>query len=37
VIYEPSAIAVAVFGLFVAITLGLSFYLGRRAPTAAGY
>jgi cation/acetate symporter len=37
VIYEPSAIAVAVFGLFVAVTLGLSFYLGRRARTSAGY
>ena len=36
-IYEPSAIAVVVFGLFVAITLGLSFYLGRRTRTAAGY
>jgi cation/acetate symporter len=37
VIYEPSAVAVAIFGLFVAVTLGLSFYLGRRARTAAGY
>jgi cation/acetate symporter len=37
VIHEPSSIAVVVFGLFVAVTLGLSFYLGRRARTAAGY
>jgi cation/acetate symporter len=37
VIYEPSAVAVAIFGLFVAITLALSFSLGRRARTAAGY
>lgn len=36
-IYEPSSIAVFVFGLFVAVTLALSFYLGRRAKTAAGY
>ena len=36
-IHEPSAIAVAIFGLFVAVTLGLSFYLGRRARTASGY
>ena len=37
VIYEPSALAVAVFGLFVAITLGLSFYLGRRTRPRPGY
>jgi cation/acetate symporter len=37
VIHEPSAIAVVVFAIFVAITLGLSFYLGRRARTASGY
>ena len=36
-IHEPSSIAVIVFALFVAVTLGLSFYLGRRARTAAGY
>ena len=36
-IYEPSSIAVVVFGLFVAITLGLSIYLGRRTRTAAAY
>ena len=34
-IHEPSSIAVVVFGLFVAVTLGLSFYLGRKARTAA--
>jgi cation/acetate symporter len=37
VIYEPSSVAVAVFVLFVAITLGLSFYLGRRAKSSQGY
>jgi cation/acetate symporter len=37
VIYEPSSTAVLVFALFVAVTLGLSFYLGRRARTSAGY
>jgi cation/acetate symporter len=37
VIHEPSIIAVVVFLIFVAITLGLSIYLGRRAQTAAGY
>ena len=36
-IYEPSAVAVAVFALFVAITLGLSFYLGSRAKSSQGY
>ncbi len=36
-IHEPSSVAVAIFGLFVAVTLGLSFYLGRRARTTAGY
>ncbi len=36
-IYEPSTIAVAIFMLFVGITLGLSFYLGRRATSSAGY
>jgi cation/acetate symporter len=35
--YDPSAVAVIVFLLFVAITLGLSFYLGRRTRTTAGY
>lgn len=36
-IYEPSVVAVAVFFLFVAITLGLSFYLGSRAKSSQGY
>src|SRR5262245_40843366 len=36
-IYEPSSIAVVIFLIFVAITLALSFYLGRRARTSAGY
>lgn len=29
-IHEPSLVAVACFFVFVAITLGLSFYLGGR-------
>ena len=36
-IYTPSATAVAVFALFVAVTLGLSFYLGRRTRSAHSY
>lgn len=36
-IHEASSTAVAIFVLFVVVTLGLSFYLGRRARTAAGY
>jgi len=36
-IYEPSKIAVAAFFLFVGITLGISFFLGRRAKSSAGY
>ncbi|MGN6546520.1 MAG: sodium/solute symporter [Aureliella sp.] len=36
-IYEFSPMAVSVFCLFVAITLGLSFYMGRRAKSSAGY
>ena len=36
-IYEPSAVAVVVFCLFVAVTLGLSFFLGRKAKSAQGY
>ena len=36
-IHDPSSIAVIVFAIFVAFTLGLSFYLGRRARTASGY
>jgi cation/acetate symporter len=37
VIHEPSALAVAVFAVFVAVTLGLSFYLGKKAKSSAGY
>jgi len=36
-IYEPSFVAVAIFAAFVAITLGISFYLGSRAKSAEGY
>ena len=36
-IYEPSTLAVTVFFLFVAFTLGLSFYLGGRAKSSQGY
>src|SRR5260221_439700 len=36
-IYEPSPLAVAIFVIFVGITLALSFYLGARAKSAAGY
>ncbi len=36
-IYEPSAVAVAFFFVFVAITLGLSFYLGSKAKSSQGY
>ena len=36
-IYERSTLAVAIFAIFVGITLGLSFYLGRRAKSASGY
>jgi cation/acetate symporter len=37
VIHEPSALAIAVFAAFVAITLGLSFYLGAKTRSAKGY
>jgi cation/acetate symporter len=36
-IYEPSVVAVFVFAVFVAITLGLSFYFGAKARSAQGY
>ena len=36
-IYEPSAVAVVVFFIFVGITLGISFYLGKRAQSSQGY
>jgi cation/acetate symporter len=36
-IYEPSTVAVVFFFVFVGITLGLSFYLGRKAKSSDGY
>lgn len=36
-IHDVSSLAVAVFLLFLAFTLGLSFYLGHRSKTASGY
>jgi len=36
-IYDPSMIAVAVFMLFVGGTVGLSFFLGRKATSSEGY
>lgn len=36
-IYERSTLAVAIFAVFVGVTLGLSFYLGRRARSASGF
>ena len=36
-IYEASFIAIAVFFLFVAVTLGISFYMGSRAKSSQGY
>ena len=36
-IYTASPLAVAVFGAFVALTLGLSFYFAGRTRSAAGY
>ncbi len=36
-IYETSYTALAVFGFFVALVLGISFYLGAKAKTASGY
>ena len=35
--HEFSVLAVSIFSLFVAITLGISFYLGSRAKSTAGY
>lgn len=35
--YEASPLAIVVFSVFVAFTLGLSFYLGRMSKTASGY
>lgn len=36
-IYTPSLLAVTVFGLFVALTLGLSFYFARQTRSAKSY
>ena len=36
-IYDPSPIAVVVFFAFVGATVGLSFYLGRKAKSSEGY
>ncbi len=36
-IYEASPIAVTIFFLFVGITLGISFWLGRKAQDSQGY
>ncbi|TWT59244.1 sodium/solute symporter [Allorhodopirellula solitaria] len=36
-IYDPSSTAVIVFFLFVGFTVGLSFYLGSKAKSSAGY
>lgn len=36
-IYEFSWLAVSIFALFVAITLGISFYMGRKAQSSQGY
>ncbi len=35
--HNPSIIAIVVFALFVAVTLGLSFYFGRKARSAQAY
>src|SRR5205085_8085116 len=37
VIHEPSLTAVVIFILFVAFTLGLSFYFGRKTSSAQSY
>ncbi|HMO85031.1 MAG TPA: cation acetate symporter, partial [Lacipirellulaceae bacterium] len=36
-IHDTSPLAIGVFAVFVAITLALSFYLGRKAKSSAGY
>ncbi|MCK5795930.1 MAG: cation acetate symporter, partial [Deltaproteobacteria bacterium] len=36
-IYEASPIAIALFFVFVAIVLGISFYFGRKTKSASGY
>lgn len=35
--HEASPLAIAVFAAFVAVTLGISFYLGKKAKDSAGY
>jgi len=37
VIYGTSPLAIAIFLAFVAVTLGISFYLGKQARSSAGY
>ena len=36
-IYEASPTAIVIFFAFVGLTLGLSFYLGRKAKSSEGY
>ena len=36
-LYSTSPMAIAIFAFFVAVVLGLSFYLGRKARSARGY
>lgn len=36
-IYEPSLVAIAIFALFVAFTLGLSFYFAAQSRSSSGY
>src|SRR5438094_8975880 len=36
-IYETSSAAIVVFAIFVAVVLGISFYLGSKAKSAKGY
>ena len=36
-IYQPSPLAIVIFFLFVGVTLGLSFFLGRKAKSSKGY
>ena len=36
-IYEASPMAIVIFFIFVGLTLGISFYLGRKAKSSAGY
>jgi cation/acetate symporter len=37
VIHNASPLAIGVFAAFVAVTLGLSIYLGKKARSSAGY